>query len=73
MGSEIKSGVASQAAELNIESHTALHYIYGAHRTPLQSKRFHTFPRLTGIGFPDSSTATNVKTPCVTRSSSPVI
>src|SRR4030095_510726 len=28
---------------------------------------------LTGIGFPDSSTATSVNTPCVTRRSSPVI
>jgi hypothetical protein len=34
---------------------------------------FYALPRFTGIGFPDSSTATSVKTPCVTRSSSPVM
>src|SRR6187399_1924813 len=33
----------------------------------------YALPRFTGIGFPDSSTATSVKTPCVTRSSSPLI
>jgi hypothetical protein len=31
MSAEIKSGAALQAAKLIIESHTALHCIYGAH------------------------------------------
>ena len=33
----------------------------------------YALPRFTGIGFPNSSTATIVKTPCVTRRSSPVM
>ena len=51
MSAEIKSDAASQAAKLNIESHTALHYIYGAHRAPLQSKCFSHVPALNGNRF----------------------